>query len=332
MSTSRTHDIGVVVMVAGSGRVSQTDVVRAEGILGLGAAADVGAAAASWRGARLKSMKQAVVARHHHVWVALARWGSRGQLALDGLRVVGALRHHGIVHERLAIGVGHAALRVVVRRRRAHGTGAGAAGMMEASEARTVAAASTRVAIGRVGRGRGGLTRGVALPAAAAGLAAAVARSALDAVLDGPVLERPLGRALGLAGDFVDEGGGGSGHLSLLAFTLDEALCVNHKSETNTLLKRGDGVICWTYSVHAKIMADAVLPSLAAALGLVRVVPEPLVDLLEAHAAVWTAHEGSKDELGVRRSVLRCVGGLPDELCLERFIGIEAVVVDMSLL
>lgn len=60
-----------------------------------------------------------------------------------------------------------------------------------------------------------------------------------------------------------------------------------------------------THPVHAKIMSDAILPSLATALGLLGVVPEPLVDLLETHAVIITGHEGLVDELGVWRSVSR---------------------------
>lgn len=47
-------------------------------------------------------------------------------------------------------------------------------------------------------------------------------------------------------------------------------------------------------------MTDAVLPSLPAPLGFLRVISEPLVDLLETHAAVRAAHEGSVDELSIR--------------------------------
>lgn len=50
-------------------------------------------------------------------------------------------------------------------------------------------------------------------------------------------------------------------------------------------------------------MADAVLPSallVLVAISLGRIVAEPLVDLLERHAAIWLAHKRPVDELGIR--------------------------------
>lgn len=166
------------------------------------------------------------------------RSGGR-RLALDSVGAVRALRHHGLVHELLPVWIGDVVLprqRIVMGRGRAHRPGADAPAMLlllllmvvEAGDARAVgasAAAGAGVPEGRVGGSGGGSpAAGVALTAST-GLAAAVARRALDAVLYGPVLQRPLGRALRLAGDLVHEPCYvRSVHLCLFAFALDEAL------------------------------------------------------------------------------------------------------------
>jgi hypothetical protein len=54
-----------------------------------------------------------------------------------------------------------------------------------------------------------------------------------------------------------------------------------------------------TYLVHAQVVADAVLPALGVVLAFVRVVAEPLVDLLQRHGAPRRAQEGAVDEFGV---------------------------------
>ena len=48
-----------------------------------------------------------------------------------------------------------------------------------------------------------------------------------------------------------------------------------------------------TYTVHAQVVADAVLPPallVLVAISLGRIVSEPLVDFLERHASIWLAH------------------------------------------
>ena len=55
-----------------------------------------------------------------------------------------------------------------------------------------------------------------------------------------------------------------------------------------------------TYHVHAKVMPNTILPALAVVLTLVRVFPEPLVDLLQGHGVPGGAQECLVDQLGIR--------------------------------
>lgn len=55
----------------------------------------------------------------------------------------------------------------------------------------------------------------------------------------------------------------------------------------------------FTHGIHAKVMADAVLPSAPFVLGFAGVFPEPLVELLQGHGIIRLAHQSLVDELGV---------------------------------
>ena len=54
-----------------------------------------------------------------------------------------------------------------------------------------------------------------------------------------------------------------------------------------------------THLVHGQVVADAVLPTCGAVLGLVRVQGEPLVNLAQSHLVVRLAHESAVENLGI---------------------------------
>lgn len=108
------------------------------------------------------------------------------------------------------------------------GTGTAAVPLLEPGNSGSM---DVVVAIGSCGgRGVGGAGRGrlsrTSSPGATLGLATAVSRGALDAIGDSPVLDSPLGGALGVATRRITGGRRQrSGILQgLLAFSLDEAL------------------------------------------------------------------------------------------------------------
>lgn len=54
-----------------------------------------------------------------------------------------------------------------------------------------------------------------------------------------------------------------------------------------------------TNLVHAQIVSNAVLPTLAVILPFVCILSKPLVNLLQRHGTAWLAHECAVDEFGV---------------------------------
>lgn len=230
------------------------DVGRAVGELGL-MRAEIGAGTGCIRRSEgeAAAVHQAMGREHRIARVRRGRRRVRCRLSLDAVSAVRSLREDGLLHELVSVRITQVrvarrgrSLGVVVRRRR-HGHVAARGPGVKAVDSRSIgaatradAAATTAVAVeagaaggggdvrvARVGRAVGGSARGAgpATTAAVSDLCLAVARGALDAAGDGPVLECPFGGALGFSREVVEVGGDSSSVLAgLFALTLDETL------------------------------------------------------------------------------------------------------------